>query len=217
MTPSKQGACVSLTPKVNRSLVPNKDFVLYIRDEGISKPSAISTLTASGQQAINIKVLTDSRSEHVKSRVMQDIMECSGISGTHELDMAADVKYSRTELEQLAHEQDMADRDEAAQDNDDEEQKEGECQEYIFLIDRSGSMYNTINLAREALQLFLYSLPAQSKFNVCSYGSRFKFMFPERSVDYNDQNLQTAIDQISTFNADFGGTQIYEPLAEIFR
>jgi len=35
--------------------------------------------------------------------------------------VAADVEYSRTELEQLAHEQDMADRDEAAQDNDDEE------------------------------------------------------------------------------------------------
>ena len=69
--------------------------------------------------------------------------------------------------------------------------------EYIFLIDRSGSMYNTITLAREALKLFLYSLPAGSKFNVCSYGSRHEFMFSERSVDYNDENMELAISQIS--------------------
>ena len=43
--------------------------------------------------------------------------------------------------------------------------------EYIFLIDRSGSMYETIKLASQALVVFLQSLPAESKFNVCSYGS----------------------------------------------
>ena len=85
--------------------------------------------------------------------------------------------------------------------------------EYIFLIDRSGSMYYTIKMAREALILFLYSLPAGSKFNVCSYGSHHKFMFNERSVEYNDENMRYAIDQISTFEANFGGTRIYEPLA----
>lgn len=77
-------------------------------------------------------------------------------------------------------------------------------------------MYNTITLAREALQLFLYSLPAGSKFNVCSYGSHHQFMFPERSVDYNDENMALAIAQISQFTANFGGTQIYQPLADIF-
>ena len=49
--------------------------------------------------------------------------------------------------------------------------------EYIFLIDRSGSMHDTIKLAREALILFLLSLPTGSKFNVCSYGSDFAFLF----------------------------------------
>ena len=66
--------------------------------------------------------------------------------------------------------------------------------EYIFLIDRSGSMYYTIKMAREALILFLYSLPAGSKFNVCSYGSHHEFMFNERSVEYNDENMRYAID-----------------------
>ena len=41
-------------------------------------------------------------------------------------------------------------------------------------------------------------------------------MFPERSVDYNDENMEIAIAQIAEFTANFGGTQIYEPLAEIF-
>lgn len=45
---------------------------------------------------------------------MQDIMERGENSGIDGLDVAADVEYNRTELEQLAHEQDIADRDEAA-------------------------------------------------------------------------------------------------------
>ena len=51
-TPTKLDAVVSLKPTVDRSLVPNHDFVLYVRDAGISKPSAISTMTPSRQQAI---------------------------------------------------------------------------------------------------------------------------------------------------------------------
>ena len=85
--------------------------------------------------------------------------------------------------------------------------------EYIFLIDRSGSMYETIKLARQALILFLHSLPAGSKFNICSYGSRHEFMFAGRSVEYNDENLRIAIMKVKAFTADFGGTKIYEPLA----
>ena len=69
-TPSKTSAIVSLKSTVDRSLVPNRDFVLYIRDEGISKPTAISALANNGQQAISLKVLTDTRSEHVKSRII---------------------------------------------------------------------------------------------------------------------------------------------------
>ena len=41
-------------------------------------------------------------------------------------------------------------------------------------------------------------------------------MFSQRSVEYNDENLELAIQQISQFRADFGGTRIYEPLKEIF-
>ena len=85
--------------------------------------------------------------------------------------------------------------------------------EYIFLIDRSGSMHNRIKLARQALITFLQSLPVGSRFNICSYGSRHEFMYPQcRSVPYTDNSLKRAIQQVSTFKADFGGTKIYEPL-----
>ncbi len=50
--------------------------------------------------------------------------------------------------------------------------------DYIFLIDRSGSMSGTpMTLAVKALKLFLHSLPIGSRFNVFSFGSNFSSLF----------------------------------------
>lgn len=65
--------------------------------------------------------------------------------------------------------------------------------------------------------LFLQSLEYGSYFNVCSYGSEHNFMFKNGSVEYNEVNLQHAIDLIQIFEADLGGTEIYQPLDEIFK
>lgn len=215
--PSKTSAIVNLKPSVDRSLVPNRDFVLYIRDEGLAQPTTVSAMTLGGQQAISISILPDDRNEFEKSRVMQDIRSRMPGKAIDDIDTSADVKYGRNEVEQMQHEEATAQLDEESDYDDEEMKDESEnCQEYIFLIDRSGSMYNTIKLARQALVLFLYSLPAGSKFNICSYGSKFEFMFSERSVAYNDDTLQQAVAAVNSFEADFGGTEIYSPLANIF-
>jgi hypothetical protein len=52
-----------------------------------------------------------------------------------------------------------------------------------------------IELAVEALKLFLHSIPLGSKFNVVSFGSNFTKLFHE-SVVYNESNLQIAISKI---------------------
>ena len=54
-------------------------------------------------------------------------------------------------------------------------------------------------------------------FNVCSYGSEHEFIFPNGSVEYNEKTLGQALELISTFDADFGGTEIFNPLDEIFK
>ena len=49
---------------------------------------------------------------------------------------------------------------------------------FYFLVDRSGSMSgNTIDMAKEALQLFLRSLSEGNKFNIVSFGDSFQFLF----------------------------------------
>ena len=88
--------------------------------------------------------------------------------------------------------------------------------EYIFVLDRSGSMHgDRIKRAVEALKFFLKSLPVDSYFNIYSFGDKFDTVY-EKSVKFNQENLNDAIVQISSFDADYGGTEIYDPLDHIF-
>jgi len=88
--------------------------------------------------------------------------------------------------------------------------------EYIFVLDRSGSMEgNRIEGAKKALEYFLRSLPADSYFNVISFGSRYEMLYRE-SRKFDTQILNDAISKIHTFSANFGGTKIYNPLVEVF-
>ena len=88
---------------------------------------------------------------------------------------------------------------------------------YIFLIDRSGSMYgNRINMAKQSLIYFLKSLQENgSKFNIISFGSKFYSLFNENKL-INDENINEALKLVMDFNADMGGTEIKQALEHIY-
>ncbi|KAK4244258.1 von Willebrand factor A domain-containing protein 5A [Corynascus novoguineensis] len=89
--------------------------------------------------------------------------------------------------------------------------------EIVFLCDRSGSMEGTkIANLKTALQLFLKSLPVGVKFNICSFGSRHKFLFEQGSQTYDQSSLEVASQHVDTFRADFGGTELYDPIKAAF-
>jgi len=87
--------------------------------------------------------------------------------------------------------------------------------EIIFLVDCSSSMAGSqLESVKSALQLLLRSLPAKAYFNIVLFGSTFQKVFPN-SVPYDNQSLETASKYVDEMDADLGGTEIYEPLAEV--
>ena len=87
---------------------------------------------------------------------------------------------------------------------------------FIFLIDQSGSMSgNAIKVASKALLLFLQSLPAGSFYQIIGFGSRYK-KYDEEPKEYNQENIKKSIKLIERIEADLGGTNIYEPLKDIY-
>ncbi|XP_037037777.1 von Willebrand factor A domain-containing protein 5A-like isoform X2 [Bradysia coprophila] len=88
--------------------------------------------------------------------------------------------------------------------------------ELIFVLDRSGSMMGqSIRSAKEALTLFLHSMPVDCYFNVLGFGSRYEFLFPV-SVKYDDGSLRMALKHATELSADLGGTDIFEPLEALY-
>ncbi|XP_060552029.1 von Willebrand factor A domain-containing protein 5A-like [Ruditapes philippinarum] len=89
--------------------------------------------------------------------------------------------------------------------------------EYIFVIDRSGSMHgDLIANAKEALFLFLKSLPTNCYFNIISFGSQYKSLFSSGSKKYTESSLNEAIKVQKEMDADMGGTEILKPLEQVF-
>ncbi|XP_041850377.1 von Willebrand factor A domain-containing protein 5A-like [Melanotaenia boesemani] len=100
------------------------------------------------------------------------------------------------------------------------------CGEFVFLLDRSGSMDCSINnsrqeetrigSARDTLLLLLKSLSMGCYFNIYSFGSRFEHIFP-KSVEYNEKSMEEALKKVEEMQADLGGTEILEPLEHIYK
>ncbi|EQB78647.1 von Willebrand factor A domain-containing protein 5B1 [Camelus ferus] len=89
--------------------------------------------------------------------------------------------------------------------------------EFIFLIDRSGSMNGTnIHKVKDAMLVALKSLMPACLFNVIGFGSTFKTLFPS-SQTYSEETLAMACENIQRMQADMGGTNILSPLKWIIR
>ncbi|XP_039478782.1 von Willebrand factor A domain-containing protein 5A-like isoform X1 [Oreochromis aureus] len=90
------------------------------------------------------------------------------------------------------------------------------CGEFVFLMDRSGSMSNTrIRSAKDTLLLLLKSLPMGCYFNIYSFGSRYEHIFP-KSVEYSQQTMEEALKTVEQMQANLGGTEILQPLKHIY-
>eukprot|EP00835_Amoeboradix_gromovi_P004284 NODE_325_length_10950_cov_0.271864.p1 type:complete len:920 gc:universal NODE_325_length_10950_cov_0.271864:7181-4422(-) len=84
--------------------------------------------------------------------------------------------------------------------------------ELIFLIDESGSMQGQpISLVRDAMSVFLKSIPENAYFNIIRFGSSHVSLFPA-SQKYSESTLKQAEMCTAALNADLGGTEIYQPL-----
>ncbi|KAJ7468659.1 von Willebrand factor type A domain-containing protein, partial [Mycena latifolia] len=92
-------------------------------------------------------------------------------------------------------------------------------QEFVFLVDRSGSMAGKrIAAACKALVVMLRALPHQdSLFQLMSFGSRCDALWPQGSKPYNQETLDQATRHVDAMDANYGGTEIRAALQQCFR
>lgn len=83
--------------------------------------------------------------------------------------------------------------------------------EIVFIIDRSGSMYDKIDTLKSALRVFLKSLPVGIKFNICSFGSTYSFMWG-KSQTYDASTLAAAMEYVESIDSSMGGTEMTSPI-----
>ena len=88
--------------------------------------------------------------------------------------------------------------------------------EIIFVADRSGSMGGSkMNTLRDAMTVFLKSLPKECHLNIYSFGSNYLSLW-EKSRQYSQETLDAAIHHVSTtFSANMGGTEILPVLKRV--
>ena len=69
--------------------------------------------------------------------------------------------------------------------------------------------------ARDALLIFIRSLPTDCRFSICSFGTEFTWMKSTNGKDvipYDEENQSKALEEIAKFTADHGDTDILTPL-----
>jgi len=178
---------------------PNKDFVLLFKNGRENMLDYVMTPFDDGYCAM-VTMVADFKQELLEKEVYAKFSE--------------KLEYAKA-LKELKEEDPMSQQD--SEDGDDESPPSLDVVrgEYIFLLDRSGSMKgDRISMARNALLLFLKSLPADSYFNIVSFGTDYIPLFGS-SVAYSKDSLRNAAKMVSKFDANMGGTHIYNPLREV--
>ncbi|CAF4615250.1 unnamed protein product, partial [Rotaria magnacalcarata] len=67
---------------------------------------------------------------------------------------------------------------------------------------------NKISYVREAMVVFLRSLPIDCHFNIIRFGSNYESLFEESTVIYNEENVKKAEQLIEKMEANMGGTEL---------
>jgi len=82
--------------------------------------------------------------------------------------------------------------------------------EFIFIVDCSGSMAdeNKIGFTRQAMLLFLKSLPVNCHFNIIRFGSSYETLFKDITAIYNKENAEQAEQLINNMQANLCGTEL---------
>ncbi|KAI0474241.1 von Willebrand factor type A domain-containing protein [Xylaria cf. heliscus] len=86
--------------------------------------------------------------------------------------------------------------------------------EVVFVVDRSGSMGGKMGMVIQAMNTMLKSLRVGIKFNICSFGSQFSFIWP-RSKSYNEMNLEKALKYVDELDSNLGGTEMIKPVQAV--
>ncbi|KXJ87439.1 von Willebrand factor type A domain-domain-containing protein [Microdochium bolleyi] len=81
----------------------------------------------------------------------------------------------------------------------------------------SSPMYDKIDNLISALRIFIKSLPRGASFNICSFGSHFDFLWPHGSRAYTRETVAEAMAHVESFSANYGGTEMYQPLEATFQ
>jgi hypothetical protein len=88
--------------------------------------------------------------------------------------------------------------------------------EIIFILDRSGSMKVKMRTLISAMKVFLKSLPLNCMFNICSFGFKYEFLWPNSQL-YTEKTLDDAVAYVDRLDASFGGTETLDAVQAAFQ
>ena len=164
------------------SLICHQDFCLVLQDTKQYEPLCVHAdlVSETGHHAVLLTyepllAQTQAQVKSVQEKLKVNLEK-------------AKFKQTLKELQALPEEAKIPEANEdQSEHQEDSDSFELEPQEFVFVLDRSGSMYwgdKAIIMAKKALEVFLHSLPEGSFFNICSFGSTFEFLFAS-SQPYN--------------------------------